>query len=76
MTARLAQADTTNSHPAIGRYQMAVVTITYSQSAWICSQRSACHRALPMYECARTRDDEGHQRGRQIGGRKKYTTGE
>ncbi len=33
---------------------MAVVTIMYSHKACICSQRSACHRAPPRKELART----------------------
>ena len=33
---------------------MAVVTITYSHSAWSCNHRSGCHSALPKYECARS----------------------
>ena len=30
ITARFAHADTSNSHPATGRYQMAVVTMMYN----------------------------------------------
>src|ERR1700736_52547 len=54
VTARLAQADTTNRYPANGRYQMAVVRMRYSQSTWSCSHRSGCHRLPPRAECART----------------------
>src|SRR4029077_19946298 len=53
ITARLAQADTSSSQPATGKYQMALVTMTYIHNIWICPQTSGCHRALPIYALAR-----------------------
>src|SRR6202034_3571791 len=54
VTARLAQEEMTSRYPATGRYQMAVVKIRYSHNTWICSHRSACHKAPPTMELART----------------------
>src|ERR1700730_1357764 len=53
ITARLAQADTNSSQPATGRYQIAVVAMTYIHSTWICHHTPGCHNALPIEALAR-----------------------
>src|SRR3984957_3474812 len=53
MTARFAQADTSISQPATGRYHTAVVTMAYIHSTCTCHQTSPFHRELPIEARAR-----------------------